>query len=337
MISLSIPEKLRFSVWIASISIIILLLFLSDLSNKISISGYLLSIFIVFTLVLVSSLKATEKRLAGKVLKSTILFLVFVSVLYILLNIINVYELVKTKSAVSFCEENAISCALIKESFFRFKFYRFITLSIPLFSWLVILISLNRLALYKNILKFLKKSSRLRIIMILYISIIMIVQTKGIVLGTYSTFIKIPQQLSTPYADRFVDRMQGNNYFGWIYTYTKFIKEHTPDEAIILIPPQKYAWEMEGNAGYVRWFLYPRYVRSSSDLSPEIPDDVKFVMISYGTWWSKIHGWPQINIPAEKIKKIWLINRQTLDQEELVSVDYQYKEGQELWGLIELK
>lgn len=337
MIALSLPKKFRPSLWASLIFIIFILLFLSELSTEVKISNYIYSSLTTLTLLSVSSLDLAQRKLVAKILKNSALLLAFASVFFIMLNIVNVYELVSTKSVVSFCLSNTISCELIKETFFRFKIYRFITLSTSFFSWLVLVIGLNWYVLNKNKTKVLKGNSRLATFFIIYVVIILISQSKGIVAGLYSTLIKVPQYISTPYPDRFVVMMKGNNYFGWIYTYTKFIAEHSPEEATILIPPQRHAWEMEGNAGYVRWFLYPRYVRSSSDLSPVIPDDVKFVMISHGTWWSKIHGWPQIEIPAEKIKKIWLINRQTLDQEELGSGNYQYKEGEELWGLIELK
>jgi hypothetical protein len=162
-------------------------------------------------------------------------------------------------------------------------------------------------------------------------------QSAGMVRALYDASIAVPQQIKTPFEERFVEKTGGPRQLGWIYIFTRFLNQHTPEHAVIFIPPQGYSWEVEGNAGYIRWFIYPRETRSSKTLEDPIPPDADYVLITNGMSAADVHGWPRIPIPAEKIETIWLINPATHDVTEAASVDYSYQPQIEKWGLIKLR
>lgn len=89
--------------------------------------------------------------------------------------------------------------------------------------------------------------------------------------------------------------------------YVSFIKEHTPENAVILIPPQGYPWPMTGNVAYFRYFLYPRILISGKEKEPGvdlIKTKVDYVLIDWGedksTEYDFTHSWPKFSVPAKQ-------------------------------------
>ena len=91
------------------------------------------------------------------------------------------------------------------------------------------------------------------------------------------------------------------------YNYTLFIKENTPEDAVILIPPQAYPWPQTGNAGYLRYFIFPRKVINGNEFEHGM--NLKENKISYVLFlWSddyptsgkvSVPGWPKFDLEAE--------------------------------------
>jgi len=86
-----------------------------------------------------------------------------------------------------------------------------------------------------------------------------------------------------------------------------FVKNNTPSDATIVIPPQQDPWLIgSGNDTFVRAFIYPRKIVQETIIIPDLkvfgPDT--FILISWGKEECKpagCHGWPRQDIRAKKI------------------------------------
>ena len=90
--------------------------------------------------------------------------------------------------------------------------------------------------------------------------------------------------------------------WGFYYDYMRFIKDNTPEDSTILIPPQDGHWLSSGNMWLTRYFLYPRRLVQGEDY--KIPHSgYDYVLISKGEWQSDTidWGWPKEIVSAEKI------------------------------------
>ncbi len=134
------------------------------------------------------------------------------------------------------------------------------------------------------------------------------------------------------YDEKMIEKM------GFFYEYMQFIKAHTPEDAVIHKPPKLDPWHMTGNAGLVRYFLYPRKLVSTGDQYILSESDYDYMMISKGFFnqagdWG--HGWPKVPVEAEKILYI------DPDTKEIVEVsgDYDPRDAVERgeWGLIKIR
>jgi len=125
-------------------------------------------------------------------------------------------------------------------------------------------------------------------------------------------------------------------------SYYDFIKANTPEDAVILIPPQGFPWAMIGNMAYSRYFLYPRRILSGKEKEVGrdlLKEQVDYVLIAWGetesTEYDFTHGWPKFPLPAEKI-----IYKKTSDSLEAVIVDGDYSfndpRNVKAWGIIVL-
>lgn len=141
-----------------------------------------------------------------------------------------------------------------------------------------------------------------------------------------------------PYEARLERRLGGRDNMGWIVAYTSFVKSHTPNNAVIFIPPQQALWEVTGNSGYMRYFLHPRILINFEDMYATIPEEATHVLISHGLWFGNAQpGWPKIDIPAEEIEVITHIDRDTGNVTVYKNTAYTVNSEQETWGLIKLK
>lgn len=90
------------------------------------------------------------------------------------------------------------------------------------------------------------------------------------------------------------------------YWFAKFVKENTPEDAVIYLPDQMAPWQRGGNPFYMRYFLYPRkLVAGYYSLSDYNGPRITYYVVSFGD--SKRYSeklrkqWPQFSINARKI------------------------------------
>jgi hypothetical protein len=85
------------------------------------------------------------------------------------------------------------------------------------------------------------------------------------------------------------------------------VKQLTPDDATVLIPPQGNPWEIEGNSAMVAYFLYPRKVHNLDPQSIPSLGDNTYILISKGSWKRSgevDYGWPKVKVNATKLWEI---------------------------------
>lgn len=103
-----------------------------------------------------------------------------------------------------------------------------------------------------------------------------------------------------------------NNYdqkmfhqWGNYYNYMKFVKDNTPENATIIIPPQTNPWLSSGNILLDRYFLFPRNLVQTG-LVIDDPDKLfkgAYVMIYKGEWCNSrdCEIWPTQTIKASEL------------------------------------
>lgn len=92
--------------------------------------------------------------------------------------------------------------------------------------------------------------------------------------------------------------------WGIYYSYIKFVKENTPESALILVPPQTSPWGETGNIALDRYFLYPRTLANGRLDNYTNMSDYDYVMISWGEeegFDKDKYGWPKYPVNAEYI------------------------------------
>lgn len=93
------------------------------------------------------------------------------------------------------------------------------------------------------------------------------------------------------------------------YPVIKTIKNLTPPNSVIIIPPQDNPWETEGNTAIVRYFLYPRTLTHSLDYHSLTKQPV-YAMIARGSWPSNgrnPYGWPTVALAS---RVLWQFDNQ---------------------------
>lgn len=98
--------------------------------------------------------------------------------------------------------------------------------------------------------------------------------------------------------------------WGVFYQFMAFVKNNTPEDAIITIPPEEGAWLMgTGEPNFVRAFLYPRTIIPETLMIPEEKlksyGDNTYILISWGQETCRpepdCHGWPRQRVKASEI------------------------------------
>jgi len=123
-----------------------------------------------------------------------------------------------------------------------------------------------------------------------------------------------------------------------LFSYYSFVKDHTPTDSTIAVPPQMNPWLTEGNIGYTRYFLYPRHIISGVD--PDIiPEGADYAFLAHGEWASPdgLYGWPRATVSAEVV---WYFDRNTkvsTDSSDVILDWTSHPETRGSWGLIKLK
>jgi len=98
--------------------------------------------------------------------------------------------------------------------------------------------------------------------------------------------------------------------WGIFYDFMMFVKNNTPEDATVIVPPMQDPWLMgSGNPNFVRAFIYPRNVIQETLLISE--DNIEsygtntYILITWGKEACKpdpdCHGWPRQKINASEI------------------------------------
>lgn len=301
--------------WIFTAFLFICTLLYQELFNNIpGWLPYIISGFLIASSILFALSKFKQKALIIRVANYVLLALLGVLSLHFILNSFDVYKFV------------------LPQLFYNLKIYRFITLS----GYFLLSLLLYVCLLAKPI-KLKLKSVKLWQILLAFYAVVVLFTYSLLALGYFyrDTTLTL-RNINTPFADRFTSRLGGNSYYGWIWPYTKFINKYTPENSVIMIPPQSVVWKMEGNPDYLRWFIYPRKMVGIS-AENTIPEEADFVLISIGECGEGDCGWPKINILEDEIKRIILIDRGTEDETIVENSSYEPNNDRYQWGIIELR
>lgn len=108
---------------------------------------------------------------------------------------------------------------------------------------------------------------------------------------------KIVTQIRYPNAS-YDEKMSSS--LGDFYRCMMIIKNNTPNNSTIYIPPQADVWEMEGNEYLVRYFLYPREIKHFEKVSDTSISTNPYIIYSWGYWQGKrsMGAWPYETIYA---------------------------------------
>jgi len=136
--------------------------------------------------------------------------------------------------------------------------------------------------------------------------------------------------------DTYDDKMYKSWHF--FYKYMKFIKDNTPEDSSVAIPPPERPWLSEGNSVLVRYFLFPRRIVTVEDESG-VKIDPDYYIISKGIWKAyneSEYGWPKEKINASEI--IYLDpNSFEIEKVEDVVYEPELFENKMGWGIIKVK
>ena len=136
------------------------------------------------------------------------------------------------------------------------------------------------------------------------------------------------------------------NEAGWgtIYLYAQMLKQATPENVVIAMPPAQNHWLYSGNIVLMRYFLYPRTlvnVKETADLSTllELPDqEYGYVALVWGESNERDmspYGWPKTSISAEYIDYFDLSSNTT---KRVVNTEYLPTVlNESIWGVIKVK
>lgn len=125
------------------------------------------------------------------------------------------------------------------------------------------------------------------------------------------------------------------------YSFAIFIKNNTPEDSTIAIPPQGYPWDKTSNVAYLRYFLHPRRLINGGEKDPRLDmNTIDYVLIDYGETSVSQYGftnvWPKFDVDGE-----YIIYWNPLDKmtKKVVNGKYIYEEGKDVeeWGIIKVK
>jgi hypothetical protein len=270
------------------------------------------------------------------------LLVIFLYLVNFLSNLINVYHLYRFSNINNFCQNSPNTCQLVVENFYKFKIYRFVSLTSYFFFYVIFLLIglLFSEKISNQINKVWKKIPKIKLKYVWPFYFLMTYLIFQQLISVFSIMskktVKILATLNVPFEERWEPIMGGRFSFGWIATYSKFINSEVEEDSTILIPNQVAPWEMEGNPYYIRWFLYPRKTVQMLD-SIEIPKEAEYILISYGIFGYHKNVFPNFSINKDKIKKIILVNQETLEISFIENQDFHPDDFVNKWGIIKLK
>lgn len=288
---------------------------------------------------------AIKKKVREKYKPLIVKLLALFFVLYLInffTNSINIYHLDKFESVNSFCQTNPNTCLSISNWFFKLKIYRYISLTSYFFFYVMFLLVglLFAEKVYDRTYKIWQKIPKVKIKftwLFYFLMTYLIFQQLVLVFSVISRkTVKIIDTLRIPYENRWEAVMGGRYSFGWIDTYSDFVNSQVPEHDTILIPDQIQPWEMEGNAWYFRWFVYPRDLVHLEE-GNIISEEADYVLVTYGVFGYHKDVFPDFEIDKQKIDKIILIDQETLEKTVLSPEDFNPENYQNKWGVIKLR
>jgi hypothetical protein len=128
--------------------------------------------------------------------------------------------------------------------------------------------------------------------------------------------------------------------WGDFYRFMVFVKNNTPSDANIVIPPQQDPWLIgTGNPHFVRSFLYPRNIIREMLIIPDVKvfGPNTFILISWGKEECKptgCHGWPRQDIFAKRIMYKDPNSESVIETK--VNAIYKLEDDKYVYGVIEL-
>lgn len=128
--------------------------------------------------------------------------------------------------------------------------------------------------------------------------------------------------------------------WGIFYQYMVFVKNNTPLDATVVVPPEQDPWLMgTGNYRFVRAFLYPRKIIPETLIIPDVKTfgPNTFILISWGQQECKpegCHGWPRQNIFAKKIFYKDPESSKVIETRE--NTNYKLEDDKYVYGIIEI-
>jgi hypothetical protein len=125
---------------------------------------------------------------------------------------------------------------------------------------------------------------------------------------------------------------------GPIYDYYSFVNANTPENALILHPTQQGQWPDVSNAGYTRYFIYPRDLLAEEQRGLKSEEITHVFLIGNRKLHNneKQNGWPSFYVPAERV--VYYIKGS--DETIVVEGDYNPEDIEKYgghWGIIEVK
>lgn len=124
------------------------------------------------------------------------------------------------------------------------------------------------------------------------------------------------------------------------YDYAIFIKENTPENATILIPPQAYPWPQTSNEAYLRYFIYPRKLINGGERSAQNDlAEIDYVLLDYGetniSQFGYTNVWPKFDVPAEFIV-YWNPETGVIYNDGAKLYKYNSNDSTAKWGIIKV-
>lgn len=283
-----------------------------------------------------------RKKRKNRIIIKLLVFFVIIYLINLSFNLINIYHLERFPEINEFCAQNQHTCEYIVSNFFRYKAYRFVSLT-PYFFFYVIFLLVGLLyseAIYKRANKIWGKIPKFKVKYLWLFYFFMAYLLFQQLVFTFSLIskkvVKLVSTVSLPFEERWEPVMGGRHSFGWIDTYSNFINSQVEEDKKILIPNQEAPWEMEGNPHYIRWFFYPRRTVQMNE-ETEIPKEADYALITYGIFGFHKKTFPDFEINKDKISKIILIDRETLETNIIENQDFIPEDYQDKWGIIKLK
>ena len=129
--------------------------------------------------------------------------------------------------------------------------------------------------------------------------------------------------------------------WGVFYRFMVFVRNNTPQDATIVIPPMQDPWLMgSGNDHFVRAFLFPRKIIPEAMIISDIKkyNPGTYILITWGKEACKpdpqCHGWPRQDIVAKRI--IYKDPDSTNVIETRENSVYELEDDKYVYGVIEL-